>query len=81
MADISPLYDVGVVGAGAYGTAVLGQLSLRKIPKEQHTLRILVVERSTDLGPGMPYSKYMPIPEHIVNIAGGCTQITATYIP
>lgn len=81
MAGISPLYDVGVVGAGAYGTAVLGQLSLRKIPKEQHTLRILVVERSTDLGPGMPYSKYMTIPEHIVNIAGGCTQITATYIP
>jgi len=39
------------------------------------------VEKQAELGSGMPYSKQMTIPEHIVNIAGGCTQITATYIP
>ena len=82
MASTVPFYDVAVVGAGAYGTAVLGQISLRKIPDDgQPNFRVLVVERGQDLGPGMPYSKYMTIPEHIVNIAGGCTQITATYIP
>ena len=82
MASTVPFYDVAVVGAGAYGTAVLGQISLRKINDDgQPNFRILVVERGQDLGPGMPYSKYMTIPEHIVNIAGGCTQITATYIP
>ena len=82
MASTVPFYDVAVVGAGAYGTAVLGQISLRTIPDNgQPNFRTLVVERSQDLGPGMPYSKYMTIPEHIVNIAGGCTQITATYIP
>ena len=82
MASTVPFYDVAVVGAGAYGTAVLGQISLRKIPDDgQPNFCILVVERGQDLGPGMPYSKYVTIPEHIVNMAGGCTQITATYIP
>ena len=60
---------------------MLGQLSLNKIPNGQRGLRILVVERAKELGPGMPYSKRMTIPDHIVNIAGGCTQISATYIP
>ena len=68
MASTVPFYDVAVVGAGAYGTAVLGQISLRKIPDDgQPNFRVLVVERGQDLGPGMPYSKYMTIPEHIVN--------------
>ena len=74
-------YDIAIVGAGAFGTSVLGQISLHRIPKGQSTLNILVVESSQDLGPGMPYSKHKTIPDHIVNIAGGCTQITATYIP
>lgn len=81
MDDTRLMYDVAIVGVGAYGTAVLGQISLNKIPKEQRRFRILVVERREELGPGMPYSKRSTIPDHIVNIAGGCTQITATYIP
>lgn len=81
MNGTGPVYDIAIVGAGAYGTSVLGQISLHMIPKGQGPFRILVVESSQDLGPGMPYSKYMTIPDHIVNIAGGCTQITATYIP
>ena len=81
MNGIGPVYDVAVVGAGAYGTSVLGQMSLHLIPKGKGPFRILVVESTQDLGPGMPYSRYMTIPDHIVNIAGGCTQITATYIP
>lgn len=65
MASTVPFYDVAVVGAGAYGTAVLGQISLRKIPDDgQPNFRILVVERGQDLGPGRQYSKYMTIPEH-----------------
>ena len=81
MSESRPEYDIAVVGAGAYGTAVLGQMSLHLVPKDQQECRILVVESSQELGPGMPYAKHMTIPDHIVNIAGGCTQITATYIP
>ena len=81
MTSTAPVYDVAIVGAGAYGTSVLGQISLHIKPKGRRPFRILVVESSQDLGPGMPYSKYMTISDHIVNIAGGCTQITATYIP
>lgn len=81
MSESRPEYDIAVVGAGAYGTAVLGQMSLHLVPKDQQECRILVVESSQELGPGMPYAKNMTIPDHIVNIAGGCTQITATYIP
>lgn len=81
MNSIGPVYDIAIVGAGAYGTSVLGQISLHLIPRGKGPLRILVVESSQDLGPGMPYSRYMTIPDHIANIAGGCTQITSTYIP
>ncbi|XP_068697548.1 LOW QUALITY PROTEIN: uncharacterized protein YdhS-like [Montipora foliosa] len=82
MNGTGPVYDIAyIVGAGAYGTSVLGQMSSNMIPKGHGPFRILVVESSQDVGPGMPYSKYMTIPEHIVNIAGGCTQVTATYIP
>ena len=81
MNGIGPVYDIAIVGAGAYGTSVLGQISLHLIPKGKGPFRILVVESSQDLGPGMPYSRCMTIPDHIVNIAGGCTQITSTYIP
>ena len=81
MNGIGPVYDVAVVGAGAYGTSVLGQISLHLMPKGKGPFRILVAESTEDLGPGMPYSSYMTIPDHIVNIAGGCTQITTTYIP
>ncbi|XP_028414835.1 uncharacterized protein LOC114537917 [Dendronephthya gigantea] len=72
-------YDITIVGAGAFGTAVLGQLSL--LVKAAGSFRILVVEGMEEFGPGLPYSKEMTIPDHIVNIAAGCTQITATYIP
>ncbi|XP_028414661.1 uncharacterized protein LOC114537765 [Dendronephthya gigantea] len=72
-------YDITIVGAGAFGTAVLGQLSL--LQKTTESFRILVVERMAKLGSGLPYSEEMNIPEYIMNIAGGCTQITATYIP
>ena len=75
------VYDIAIVGAGAYGTSVLGQISLHLIPKGNGPFHILVVESTEHLGPGMPYSRYMTIPDHIVNIAGGCTQITTTYIP
>lgn len=81
MTGTHPVYDIAVVGAGAYGTSVIGQIALHMIPKGQHQFHILVLESSPDLGPGMPYSKRMTIPDHIVNIAGGCTQISATYIP
>ncbi|XP_078368715.1 uncharacterized protein YdhS-like [Oculina patagonica] len=81
MTGTETVYDIAIVGAGAYGTSVLGQISLHAAPKGQRPFRILVVESGQDLGPGMPYSKHMTIPDHIVNIAGGCTQITATYIP
>ena len=81
MTGTCPVYDITIVGAGAYGTAVLGQIVLNKVPDGRRHFSILVLERSEDLGPGMPYSKHMTIPDHIVNIAGGCTQITATYIP
>ena len=71
--------DIVIVGAGAYGTAVLGQLAMNTLPaKLRH---IMIIERSKICGPGMPYSEDNTIPDHIVNIAGGCTQITATYIP
>ena len=81
MTDTRPVYDIAIVGAGAYGTSVLGQISLHTIPKGQASFHILLAESSQELGPGMPYSKHMTIPDHIVNIAGGCTQVTATYIP
>ena len=81
MNGTGPVYDIAIVGAGAYGTSVLGQISLQLKPKGKGAFRILVVESTQDLGPRMPYSRHMTIPDHIVNIAGGCTQITATYIP
>ena len=35
MSESRPEYDIAVVGAGAYGTAVLGQMSLHLVPKDQ----------------------------------------------
>ena len=72
-------YDITIVGAGAFGTAVLGQLNV--LVKTAKSFRILVVERTKEFGSGLPYSKEMNISDYIMNIAGGCTQITATYIP
>ena len=81
MADQLSVYDIVIVGAGAYGTAVLGQISLRQIPKGVRPFRILVLERTGDLGPGMPYSEQMTIRDHIVNTTAGGIQITSSYIP
>ena len=75
------IFHIAIVGAGAYGTAVLDQLALNKIPNGPRRLCIFVVEWAKELGPGMPYSKRMTIPDHKLNIARGCTQIAATYIP
>ncbi|KAJ7370604.1 hypothetical protein OS493_031340 [Desmophyllum pertusum] len=66
MTGTHPVYDIAVVGAGAYGTSVIGHIALHMIPKGQRQFHILVLESSPDLGPGMPYSKRMTIPDHIV---------------
>ena len=73
-------FDIAVIGGGAYATAVLGQLSLLE-RNSSETCKIVVIEKGQDFGPGLPYSCSTTISDHIVNIAGGCTQITASYIP
>ena len=73
--------DILIVGAGPYGTAVMGELSRCSLPPDRSSLSILVVEKAEISGPGTPFSREQTTPDHIANIAGGCTQITQTYIP
>ena len=78
MNGTDPVYDIAIVGPVPMEHLCLARF-LYTISKGHGPFRILVVESNQDLGSGMLYSKYMTIPEHIVNIAGGWTQGAATF--
>jgi len=69
--------DFLIIGTGATGTAMMAQLAKMKPTKP---FSVVVVEKNKEFGPGFPYNSDVVLPDHLVNIAAGCTDITKTDI-
>src|SRR5947207_7537133 len=73
--NIIPDCDFLVIGCGATGTSIMAQLAKTR---PERTFKVVFVEKSDTFGPGFPYSDQIVLPEHLVNIACACIDITKT---
>ena len=70
-------FDFIVVGGGPTATAIMGQLAKMSPTR---AFKIAFVEKTDVFGPGFPYSPKNVLPDHLVNIAAGCIDISKTAI-